>query len=303
MKNFGGVSASHHLKSADLNSKLRLLNRFGYREFNGLRSTREYLFFTRPDCNLLDLSNGGLSTGLDNDPYFVDLYMRQPEVFSHLQKSIPEEGGPYMNLLCNSVRNKLDLPGISASEIETSKTNFGTSISFRKHSFQSDESHEFNLDFEDDKSLMIYNIFKAWDLYGNLKSIGMVEPRDIYRDNREIHDQISIYKFIVDETNYNILFYAKLFGCYPKGVPRDHFSELDTSLTYSIPFKANFVEELNPMIIAEFNHLTKNANAQESPLYNVETGETGANWATTAYVEKYMYKNKKGYGYRLKWRL
>lgn len=292
-----------HLKHADLNAKMTRINRFGYREFNGLRSTREYLFFTRPDLNLVSAAEGGLTEGVSNDAYFVELYQRYPQIFSQLQKSIPEGSGPYMNILNNTVRNKLEMPGVESSEIETSKTNFGTSISFRKHSYQSDEGHEFSLEFEDDKTLAVYNLFKAWDKYSNLKSVGLVEPHEKYRNNREMHDQIAIYKFIVDETNYNILFYAKFIGCFPKGVPRDHFSELETSLTYSIPFKANFVTEMDPLIIAQFNYLTRNHNMkQDMPLYNSELGQVGGNWASSAYIVRHMNKNKPGFTYRLKWR-
>ena len=57
--------------------------------------------------------------------------------------------------------------------------------------------------------------------------------------NKIIHDQFSIYKFIVDEDMETIIYWGKYYGVYPTSLPRDAFSNsnFQDGLTFSINFK------------------------------------------------------------------
>lgn len=283
--------------------KHNTINRLGYLELNGIKSTTEYLFFTKPDLNLLKDGGGGLNPEIAGDPFINELFRRDPRVFSQLQKSANPVGSSFMILLNNSVRSRLDIPAISSKQIETSSTQFGTKMTYSKHSFESDEDHEFSLEFEDDKDTTVYNLFKLWDYYMSLKAIGVVSPKDQYRDERRLHDQISIYKIVVDETRMNILYVAKMIGCYPIGVPREFFSEMGDKLLYSVPFKGNFIDDNTPLIISDFNNMASNKSGSPMPLYDSKSGGPDVRWARGAYIEKHDYVGKYGYRYRLKWRL
>lgn len=280
--------------------KFNKFNRFGYKEFNGIRTTREYLFFTKPDLNILN-SKYTLNPDIASDAIIYEIFSKHPDVVYQLQSSINANGSAFMNLLSNTVKSKLEMPSISSKEIETSATQFGSRMFYKKHSFESDENFDFSLDFEDVKSLEVYDLFKLWDHYSNLKSIGVVKPKDEYRESMEIHDQISIYKFIVDETNSNILFYAKVTGCFTKGAPREAFSDVGDKLLYSVPFKGHFVEDSNPLILTEFNILSNN-KGKELPLYDIKNGRVDGRWGRSAYVQKHEYSTKKGFVYKLKWK-
>lgn len=283
--------------------KYHTINRFGYGETGGISSTTEYLFFTKPDLNMLESGGMNIVSELQADPFINDLFRRDSRVLHQLQKSANPSSGSFMVLLNNSVRSKLDIPTISSKQIETSANLFGTKMSYSKHSFESDEDHEFSLDFEDDKTTPVYNLFKLWDYYMSLKAIGVAVPQDHYRDSKIIHDQISIFKIVVDETMMNILYIAKVIGCYPIGVPRDFFSDISDKLLYSVSFKANFVDDNTPLIINDFNNLSSNTVGGSLPLFSTENNRPDGRWAKGAYIEKYDYGNKPGHGYRLKWRL
>ncbi|MGL5327856.1 MAG: hypothetical protein ACRDD7_01220 [Peptostreptococcaceae bacterium] len=281
--------------------------RFGYLDpYNTLTNTREYIFFTKPDLHIF---NNGDATNLNpeiaNMPFFKDLHERYLDVLKQLQKS-QDTSRPFMNLLTNSVKSGLDLPSIQASEIEGPANVYGDDIPYRAGSGTSDNNHEFSLEFEDTKYLEVYMLFKAWDEYARKKNKGGITPPDRnYILNKILHDQCSFYKIIVDNDNESIIFFAKGWGVYPKGVPREVFGDLskDGGLKFSVSFNATFVEDMNPVIINEFNALTQAKDRKNIPIYDSQGKHINGKWATLPYIE---YDINVGINpmprYKLKWR-
>lgn len=284
--------------------KYHKFNRFGYRDvYDTIRNTREYLFFTKPDLNLFSNTQGtSMTSEAGSDSILYEIFNKNPQSLYQLQRSVTANKSPFMNLLTNTVKNTLELPGITSRDIETSSNQFGTKIQFRKHSFESDENHDFSLEFEDSKDLRVYSLFKAWSRYGDLKSLGFIQPKSDYRDRREIHDQISIYKIIVGDNGEDILFFAKIVGVYPKNVPREAFSEVGEKLVYNISFKGQFVEDMDPLLIHEFNKISNPISGNNLPIYDSIKKQVEWKWATSPYIIKKEYVNKPGYTYKLKWR-
>lgn len=265
-------------------------NRFGCIDpYNNVTTTREYVFFTRPDLHMFDSKDPGfLNPELADLPIFTDAHKRYRPVMEQLQGSA-DPNNPFMNLLSNSLKSTLDLPGITAEDIQTSQNIYGTSLSYRKGSYQSDEAHEFSLEFEDTKYLEVYMLFKLFDEYERRKTWGDITPPDLnYRYRKILHDQFSIYKFIVGEDGMQILYYAKLTGVFPKSVPRDAFSDMPESgsLRFSVQFKAQFVEDMDPRILVDFNKLIlpKYSVTRTLPLYDNNLGAPNPTWAATPYI-------------------
>ena len=294
-------------------------NRFGCIDpFTRLTSVKEYLFFTRPDLNLISLSTGKINSQLVNVPYFVDMFRRYTPLIYQLQisaRGAQENYGvvrynadsPFINLLCNAVDSTLELPSISARDTETSATIYGTNVSYRGSSYESDEGFDFNLDFDDNKYLEVYNFFKIWDEYERLKALGGISPpRNDYTIYKTLHDQIAIYKFLVAEDGVTIVYFAKLYGVYPKGVPRESFSDGNKSegITYSVPFHANFVEDMSPLILRDFNELVKPYVAMhkyDMPVY--KNGAVNTEWANIPYIYQTNPGGSDSYiRYQLRWR-
>ena len=304
--------------------------RFGVLDpYNAPTGSKEYLFFTKPDLNLVIPSKNVLNPELKNQPYFVELIQRYPDIISQLQKSNGiGDKGPFMAILSNSVKNTLEIPAITTNVIDTPATIYGTSYNYRGWGYQSDEKLEFSLEFEDTKYLEVYNLVKAYEEYERLKHLGLVTPPNIdqapvdkngrcfsyYIRNKILHDQFSIYKFIVEDDGETIIYYAKLWGVFFKNVPRDAFSDMkvDGGLTYAIEFEAAFIDDMNPTILSDFNTLISPylKGTKNLPIYNSDKRMIDGTWATIPKITKVFTERNKTwngpknmqYCYKLKWR-
>lgn len=311
-------------------------NRFGCLDpFNGVGKSREYLFFTKPDLHIVKPYTNELNPELSNQPYFNELIERYPDVIAQLQLSngIGDQG-PFMAILSNSVKNTLEIQGITSSVVDTPSTIYGTSYNYRGWGFSSDEKQEFSLEFEDTRFLEIYNLVKAYEEYERLKHLGLVSPpnidnapsvkingRDVcfsyYIRNKILHDQFSVYKFIIDEDGETIMYYAKLWGVFFKNVPRDAFSDMnnDGGLKYALEFEAAFIDDLNPTILTDFNQIVSPyiSGTKDMPIYNKNVKAIDGAWATIPVIAKVNKKDIRSIAwnapktmnhvYKLKWRV
>lgn len=314
-------------------------NRFGALDpYNALSGHKEYLFFTKPDLHIVKAYSDELNPELANQPFFVELRQRYPGVISQLQQSSAlGNKGPFMTILSNALKNTLELPSITTSEVDTPATIYGTAYNYRGWGFKDDENVEFSLEIEDSKYLEIYHLVKAYEEYERLKRLGIVTPPNIkadpvtssgkcfnyYTKNKILHDQFSVYKFIVEDDAETIVYYAKFWGVFFKNVPRDAFSDLknEGGLTYRIDFKAAFVDDMNPSILTDFNRIVTDreignpnliGQTIDLPVYDQQRGMIDGRWATSPYIIRSYKKdnlktwagpNDMNYTYKLKWRL
>lgn len=263
-----------------------------------IEGATEYLFFTKPDLNLLDSSGSlysylfednniyGLTTdqiraGTQNSSYFVDLYRNgYSQTFLDLSYSattcngLASDGCPFVRILSNRKTSNMDIPDISVQELETAQNMYGTRIYYPLSSAKSDEDLEFSIEFEDTQFLEVYHFFKAYDVYRQLKWLGMVSPKKEYIDQKILHDHMSIYKFLVDIDGETILYYAKATGVYPKSISRSAFSEFQEKgqLKITVTFKlSGWFEDMEPLILYDFNQLVsrwKTGSDDSRAIYN-----------------------------------
>lgn len=292
--------------------------RYGLSNPYGAISTgREYLFFTKPDLNIFYTDAAGNSTGnnlqsfLETVPFWVDMKQSRQETINCLQYS-RDKSDPFNHLLQNCVISNLDVPTLQAETIETPQNMYGVGYSYRGSSEASDDGPEFSLEFKDTKYLDVYMFFKAYEEYETLKHHGVIKPSDYYITRKILHDQFAIYKFIVEDDMETIIYYGKMYGVFPKSLPRDVFSSptFDNGLSYSIDFKAAFYEEMRPDILADFNRLSANLynnQAYQINPYNQILHRTDMRCAKAAAIVKDTKSatalvSPTGYVYKLKWR-
>lgn len=227
--------------------------------FNYVEGTREYDFFVKPNLNILE--NGNLSSSILNAQvsYFYQLYYGGYN-YTTLQDLCYKEGGgcPFVRILSNRRTSNIDVPDISVEEMETAQNMFGSRIFYPKSSMKSDEDVDFTVEFEDTKHLEVYNFFKAYDYYRQLKWLGVISPRQEDILNKILHDHMAVYKFIVDEDGETLLFWCKWTGVYPKTISRSAFGEVPEKgpLKITVGFKqSGWFEDMNPNIISDFNRL------------------------------------------------
>lgn len=310
-------------------------NRFGALDpYNKLTTTKEYVFFTRPDCGFYEPGTDKLVSAFANNPYISEVHNRYPYVLQTLQKSSKSNNNPFMVILSNAVQNTVDFPSISANEMETPTNIYGTTMSYRMSGWGSDENVEFSLEFEDSQWLEIYHLVKSYEEYQRQKQFGLVYPPNIdsakdkngvnynsYIKNRELNDTFGIYRFIVSDDFETLVYWGYVCGAYFKSVPRDAFNDMKEGggLQYAIDFKAFCVDDMNPMILSNFNHLIyssmgtnngKDLPGEDFPIYSDELHGVDGDWALCPYIvtskqtDVQTWYSSKGmpYTYKLKWR-
>ena len=149
----------------------------------------------------------------------------------------------------------------------------------------------------------------ADDIYEGAKRLGLVASLHRHISSKELHDQINIFKFTLSDDFSTIIHYAELWGCYPTGLPRSAFNSTDFSssgLTLSIPWKCAFVEDMNPLIITDFNYAMRDyekANKIENVMSNGRINKY--EWADGAYIVQQRAvpdDPNSRYVYKLEWR-
>ena len=185
---------------------------------------------------------------------------------------------------------------------------YGVNLSYRGSSEASDDSFSFSLEFRDTRWLDVYYFFRAYEEYETLKHHGLVAPWKPYIEQKILHDQFSIYKFLLDDDMETIRYYAKYYGVYPTSLPRDTFSQssFENGITYNINFKAAFYEDMNPEILYDFNDLTDviwREGLYDIEVYNSTLDRVDTRSATAARIVKVSNdSNPKGFEYKLKWK-
>lgn len=281
---------------------------------NALTHAKEYVFFTKPDLHLINLKTGTVATMLENTSFFrnaIDLYR---DVCYQLQFSAARRynsniGGqsPFMNILTNNIRSELPVPDSeSDTDVETGANDYGTKIMYRGTSYTSDQEHNFSIEFEDTKYLETYMLFKIYDEYEKYKNLGIIQLRspsdgDFTNDDdnwvnytlkKIIHDQFSIYKFIVGEDGESIIYYCMYTGVFPTGAPRDAFSKIENNQSgqaITVNFKAHFFKDSDPVVIGSFNHLVQSAYSNLNrltylPIFNSDIHQFEGRWPIVPYV-------------------
>jgi hypothetical protein len=263
---------------------LHNIYRFGLLDpYEEAQNGREYLFFVKPDLYIVDGSvatNGSctLQSDISNNPFFLELARKWPQIIPQLQYQADSGHCPFSLLLTNAVASNLDLPGLQSTTIQNPVNNFGTSYDYRGTSEASDDNFTFSLEFKDTKYLDVYMFFRAYEEYETLKAQGRINlyKSNLYRNyttGKILHDQFGIFKFIVGEDMETILHYSYYCGVMWTSLPRDSFNDanFDDGIKYAIDGKAAFVEDMNPLIIKDFNNLVatyaSNSSFVEAPLW------------------------------------
>lgn len=312
LRHYNGLYYSNEIDLYNQMYRFRILN-----PDTAVSNFKEILFFTKPDLSILERGddigdypnkNNALVEGLRNYPFWRDLKMGMNDTIRMLQGSI-DRYDPFNRLLQNTVTSSIDIPALESDGIETASNMYGVNLSYRGSSEGSDDSFSFSLEFRDTKWLDVYHFFRAYEEYETLKHHGIVRPWKPYIEQKILHDQFSIYKFLLDDDMETIRYYAKYYGVYPTSLPRDTFSQtsFENGIVYNINFKAAFYEDMTPEILYDFNMLSNNLWNQ-SGLYKIEVynpilNRVDTRSAIAAKVVKYHSDaNPRGFEYKLKWK-
>lgn len=296
--------------------------RYGMLDMSNEHSgSREYIFFTKPDLHIFETDNFAINHELGDVTFFKNAVYQYPLSMLSLQQTLSKSASYpagfnadslYIPLLSNHVTSSFDLPGIAATETENNISLYQVKTTYRDSSEVSDFGFEFSLEFWDTRYIDVYMFFKAYDEYCREEFYRNVTPPKLsYITDKVNCKQFSIFKIIVDETN-TIIFYAKATGVCPMGVPRDAMSNFENTIKITVPFKAQFVRDMDPIILSELNHITERSAGKSGTdmsflgLYDKNNNTANTTWGAYPYIIKRGKRRgsndeKEGDLYRLVW--
>lgn len=334
MNGFSNTLSSNILYNRSQIQWYEKFNRFGtLNPYNRVDFTKEYIFFTKPDCHIFKPMTDELQSVFKSDPFFVEMKNRYPYILHNLQRSSksPDEdvnNSPFMNILSNGVDNTIDLQGLSAAEMDNNTNVYGTAINYRKDAWTGDEHPEFTLEFTDTKFAEIYNLVRAYEQYERKCTVGVIYPPNIdnaplsgdanfnrYIKYKELHDTFGVFRFIVDNDYESLIYWSYICGTYFNNVPRDAFNDMNNNgLKLALDFKGFCVKDYpDPLPLILFNKIINESYGTPNisnyiPVYNDNIGGIDGRWAKYPYIVKVSKDDEKWYGskgmaykYKFKW--
>ena len=243
-----------------------------------------------------------LSTGSDLIlDYGNASQLKNEEVMDFGQKcllsGLVDARNPFFIPLCNGLKGLSGFPDFNI-EVETTEGDFHSGdFTFAKGSDMNNRTQELSLEFRDVQGSIILSCIYYWCLYMALQAKGVVMayPDDIYQ--QRLNYTVSIYRFVMDTTRRNILWWAKATGCFPKSAPIGALFNVNQSevtissaANFSVPFTANDIKVNDPGIILDFNRLMKRycPTIDTEAFYDVETDNdmtAGLNFIGLPYIE------------------
>lgn len=244
--------------------KLTMMNRFRLPNPDGVMSTKEFIFMTRPDLNLLTMSMEGrvvFNEDVSRLPLFryVSRLPRGDYIIKSLQSSwLSDYRSLFLPIVTNSVKSYSPIDN-ELDSVERGETFHGHKILYGKHNFKSTFSGSMTLNFLDNRDLMLYLTVKLWREYIHNISIGIIRPKKIHVHNGILDYPVSLYYVVTKEDMEEIVYWEKLLGVFPTSVPNSIFEYRDNDPTKVLNFPVNFAysdrDDMNPLILAEINYL------------------------------------------------
>ena len=287
-------------------SNLSQFDRYGMRHPLPNTEKAGLTFITRPKLNMTQSSirQHSLLATLDTvDPHSLPFSIRcnldtnftkQVRLLSSVEKSPFFNGAsPFIIPLSNALTSISGFPDF-VLETETTEGGFySESQTFVKGSDFLNRGYDLSLTFRELQGGYIMSLLLYWMYWIALAARGVVTayPEDI--EARRYCYTCSIYRFVLDPSMKHVTKWAKATGCFPKALPIGNSfnigeaeSFLSSNLSFTIPFHANHVEYMNPLIFQDFNTVVRryagagyrNPDLKMAMANTPETNYTGMPW-------------------------
>lgn len=279
-------------------------------------------FITRPKLNLHGSNLGSdriLSTLRTEDPrswmfairMLLDTELSRETNMAGLVRNSPwlNSDLPFILPLTNQMYSISGFPDINLETETTDGGYYGEDLTFVRGGDMNYGTYDLSLTFNDIQGGFIMALFTVWVHWMRMVTRGMVVPYMLDSYFNRLCYTCSIYRFVLDPSHRYITKWGKATGCFPTSVPigaalnisdRDRF--VDASRQFTIPFKANTVEMMDPIIFQEFNTIVSRYAGWKGPgvgqtttvdsgtiqygdRYLVPAGETKYNFAGIPWID------------------
>ena len=261
------ISGSYNNREA---FEMSTFNRYGWlypdEEFG---ATQAYVFMVRPDLNILKTNQTAgdaiiLNAQAQTHEYFRYICMTDPTILWGLTQQFctgdAENKHQFVPFLLDRVE-EYSIPDyeIHVNEMSQPFTNFKTN--YAGNSNDSLSGSTVSITFRETANLRVLKYFHAWVEYMNCLSRGVFEPRYEYKYSKltdgalKLDYATSVY-FIRVKPNMEIVYFHKVTGLFPKGVPHSGMSYNrgdQPQNRVTIEFVGGYPEPLNTGNLYEFN--------------------------------------------------
>lgn len=265
-----------------------------------------YVFFTRPDCNVLNNKGTSISNEVKNVPNFRYAWLHDP----HLLKQLSLDSdiyGDFMPYLSNESRS-FTLKDEYITYDSYGKSMTGHKIVYGKNNVESKTAGEFSIDYVDSRNIDVYRLHKLWTDYISNVYQGVFNPKMKYIRARQLDYACSVYFILVAEDGETIIFWSKYTGVFPVNIPSSAYNwtngQVLTNPSINITYQYSFKEDFNPLSLIEFNRNAGTGEYKYVPVADVASRYygTGYTWTGTPYIETVNTSTVTPYTFKLRFR-
>ena len=268
-----------------------------------LHSSRAYVFMTRPDLNIFDMSGTGVNPSIkqtQDAAFFYQAVKRHSAISMSLTRMFSGQHD-FIPIITNAVKS-LDIQDTSIKTLEHGETFTGWKVVYGLNSNESQTAGTISMNFTDDNMLSISYLHYIWVKYINAVSRGYFAPHRDYIRNGILDYASSLYYILTDATGVNIIYWCKYYGLFPTNYPSSAFSFNENSPVkvpdIQIQYAYAFKEDMNPLALAEFNRNSSGNAFSYVPVYNNDTFKCNSTRVGAPFIST----EDGGYTYKLRWR-
>ena len=268
----------------------RYYNRFKVASVDDvLTKTFAHVFFTRPDCNIIQSVGSESITLVDqlskNPDYEIE-FKNNPGVLLQLSQAVGLNH-QFMMLPSNRV-NSFECRDRNIDTVKYGKTFHGHNIAYGRQLDESLSANEVSITFTDDRDLRLLKLHQLWVQYISDVNKGRLRPSHIHLVNKELDYASSAYYIVCAENGEDIIYWSKLYGIFPTVIPDSVMSwdkaQIITNPQLNITYQYSFKRDWNSSIIAEFN-LNSSGEYKYLETYDSNILSTGNTWVGAPFIE------------------
>lgn len=247
-----------------------------------LNKTFAYVFFTRPDLNILQRGATAKDLVLTKQVSYDKKYQYLWENNPWCLKSLVQAGNSYhkfMVFLSNEALS-FEVGDVVLKTIEHGETFNGHKIIYGRSDIESNVAGEMSIRYVDTVNLDVFKLHLAWVDYINKVSRGVFCPKRDYIKSKILDYASSCYYFLCGPDGSTILYWQKLTGVFPTNTSENTFSwDSGTLLAkpeINIKYSYSFKNTMDPIILSEFNMMAATSNKRKTDYdpKNLHTGST-----------------------------
>lgn len=275
-----------------------------------------YIFFVRPNCNLVSGLPGESDMVADNiDSYTREMFLYHNIVYRSLTTSL----STYHNFIPWLVgrTESIQIPDRTIKNYTISQPYTNYLMPYAGTSTESETGGTFDVVFREDRQLRVHRLIDLWIYYMDKVAKGIFKPSrsgSIKQKPIKFDYMSSVYHFVCRPDGETVVWFDKYTGVFPLSSPNSdlswnlHGGNIDNKVT--IPFAYFHHEANNPDILIDFNtNISIYDYGRSVPWSYTRTNSKGNFYGTKNVPQTYggqvgvpfILMTNNGYTIKLKW--